>query len=224
MFKRIFLCTISTSVSMCLFSKYTTHKVKKRCPLKVFLAGWYQTLPLGSKIPFLLWYRHSPKLLIQTLWAERITLWAFIIACQGHISCVIDIFEFYNGCLKFCLIFFTNLTILANLAILKNLVILVNMVIYVNMVMLVNHVILLNLVFCWWFWWFLIKCDSGEFRIILFNLVILVFLIISGNLLIQVNLVKIVILVIMGILIVLVNSGDSCKMGYTGNSQESDYF
>ena len=53
---------------------------------------------------------------------------------------------------------------------------------------------------------------------------ILVFLIISGNLLIQVNLVKIVILVIMGILIVLVNSGDSCKMGYSGNSQESDYF
>ena len=125
--------------------------------VKVFLAGWYQTLPLGSKIPFLLWYRHSPKLLIQTLWAERITLWAFIIACQGHISCVIDIFEFYNGCLKFCLIFFTNLTILANLAILKNLVILVNMVIFVNMVMLVNHVILLNLVFFWWFWWSFIK-------------------------------------------------------------------
>ena len=55
--------------------------------------------------------------------------------------------SFYNGCLKFCLIFFTNLTILANLAILKNLVILVNMVIFVNMVMLVNHVILLNLDF-----------------------------------------------------------------------------
>ena len=53
---------------------------------------------------------------------------------------------------------------------------------------------------------------------------ILVFLIISKNLLIQVNLVKIVILVIMGILIVLVNSGDSCKLGYSGNSQESDYF
>ena len=44
------------------------------------------------------------------------------------------------------------------------------------------------------------------------------FLIISRNLLIQVN------LVIMGILIVLVNSGDSCKLGYSGNSQESDYF
>ena len=54
---------------------------------------------------------------------------------------------------------------------------------------------------------------------------ILVFLIISGNLGIQVNLVKIVILVIMGILlIVLVNSGDSCKLGDSGNSQESDYF
>ena len=52
----------------------------------------------------------------------------------------------------------------------------------------------------------------------------LVFLIISRNLLIQVNLVKIVILVIMGILIVLVNSGDSCKLVYSGNSQESDYF
>ena len=43
---------------------------------------------------------------------------------------------------------------------------------------------------------------------------ILVFLIISRNLLIQVNLVKIVILVNMGILMVLVNSGDSCKLGY----------
>ena len=53
---------------------------------------------------------------------------------------------------------------------------------------------------------------------------ILVFLIISRNLLIQVNLVKIVILVIMGILIVLVNSGDSFRLGYSGNSQESDYF
>ena len=54
---------------------------------------------------------------------------------------------------------------------------------------------------------------------------ILVFLIIFRNLLIQVNLVKIVILVIMGtLLIVLVNSGDSCKLGYYGNSQESDYF
>ena len=136
----------------------------QRCPLKVFLAGWHQTLPLGSKISFLLWYRHFSKLLIQRLWAERITLWAFIIACQGHISCVIDIFELWNDCLKFCLNFFTNFTILANLAILKNLVILVNMVIYVNMVMLVNHVILLNLVFFWWFWWFLINllCDSGE--------------------------------------------------------------
>ena len=51
------------------------------------------------------------------------------------------------------------------------------------------------------------------------------FLIISRNLLIQVNLVKIVILVIMEILlIVLVNSGDSCKLGYSGNQQESDYF
>ena len=53
---------------------------------------------------------------------------------------------------------------------------------------------------------------------------ILVFLIISKNLLIQVNLVKIVILVIMGILIVLVNSGDSFRLDCSGNSQESDYF
>ena len=52
----------------------------------------------------------------------------------------------------------------------------------------------------------------------------LVFLIISRNLLIQANLVKIVILVILGILIVLVNSGDSCELGYSGNSKESDYF
>ena len=50
------------------------------------------------------------------------------------------------------------------------------------------------------------------------------FLIISRNLLIQVNLVKIVILVKMGILMVLVNSGDSYKLGDSGNSQESDYF
>ena len=41
---------------------------------------------------------------------------------------------------------------------------------------------------------------------------------------IQVNLVKIVILVNMGILMVLVYSGDSCKLGGSGNSQESDYF
>ena len=53
---------------------------------------------------------------------------------------------------------------------------------------------------------------------------ILVFLIISGNLRIQVNLVKIVILVNMAILIVLVNSGDSFGLSYSGNSQESDYF
>ena len=53
---------------------------------------------------------------------------------------------------------------------------------------------------------------------------ILVFLIISRNLLIQVNLVKIVILVNMGILMILVNSGDFCKLGDSGNSQESDYF
>ena len=66
--------------------------------------------------------------------------------------------------------------------------------------------------------------DYGEFRIILFNLVILFFLIISRNILILVNLVKIVILVNMGILMVLVNSGDSCKLGDSGNSQESDYF
>ena len=52
---------------------------------------------------------------------------------------------------------------------------------------------------------------------------ILVFLIISRNLLIQVNLVKIVILVNMGILMVLIN-GDSRKLGDSGNSQESDYF
>ena len=38
------------------------------------------------------------------------------------------------------------------------------------------------------------------------------------------NLVKIVILVTMGILMALVNSGDSCKLGDSGNSQESDYF
>ena len=60
--------------------------------------------------------------------------------------------------------------------------------------------------------------------LILFNLVILAFLVIFRNLLILVNLVKIVILVIMGILIVLVNSGDFCKLGYSGNSPESNYF
>ena len=91
------------------------------------------------------------------------------------------------------------------------------MVIYVNMVMLVNHLILSNLLINY-------LRDFGEFRIILFDLVILVFLIISRNLLILVNLVKIVILVNMGILMVLVNSGDSCKLGDSGNSQESDYF
>ena len=71
-------------------------------PSKYFLRVGYQTWPLGSKISFLLWYRHFSKLLIQRLWAERITLWAFIIACQGHISCVIDIFGLLNSCLKFC--------------------------------------------------------------------------------------------------------------------------
>ena len=53
---------------------------------------------------------------------------------------------------------------------------------------------------------------------------ILFFLIIYRNILILVNLVKIVNLVTMGILMVLVNSGDSCKLGDSGNSQESDYF
>ena len=55
--------------------------------------------------------------------------------------------------------------------------------------------------------------------LILFNLVILVFLVIFRNLLILVNLVKIVILVNMAILMVLVNSGDSCKLGYSGKSR-----
>ena len=81
------------------------------------------------------------------------SFYTLIIACQGHISGDSIIFEFSNGCLKFCLKHFlqilTILAILDNLAILKNLVILVNMVIYVNLVMLVNHVILLNLVFFW---------------------------------------------------------------------------
>ena len=53
---------------------------------------------------------------------------------------------------------------------------------------------------------------------------ILVFLIIPRNLLIPVILMKIVILMNMWILIVLVYSGDSCKLGDSGNSQESDYF
>ena len=99
-------------------------------------------------------------------WQDHlVSFYTLIIACQGHISGFTIIFEFSNGCLKFCLKHFLQswqfwqliLAILDNLAILKNLVILVNMVIYVNLVMLVNHVILLNLVFFfWWCSWFLI--------------------------------------------------------------------
>ena len=67
------------------------------------------------------------------------SFYMLIIACQGHISGVAVIFEFSNGCLKFCLkLLFYKF---------DDSEIIVNMMIYVNLVMLVNHVILLNLVF-----------------------------------------------------------------------------
>ena len=60
------------------------------------------------------------------------SFYTLIIACQGHISVVTVIFEFSNGCLKFCLkLCFTNLTIQAIMAILNKKMILVNIVIYV---------------------------------------------------------------------------------------------
>ena len=59
------------------------------------------------------------------------SFYTLIIACQGHISIVTAIFEFSNGCLKFCLkLSFTNLTIQAIMAILNKKMILVNIVIY----------------------------------------------------------------------------------------------
>ena len=59
------------------------------------------------------------------------SFYTLIIACQGHISVVTVIFEFSNGCLKFCLkLSFTNLTIQAIMAILDKKMILVNIVIY----------------------------------------------------------------------------------------------
>ena len=97
------------------------------------LGGRYQTLPLVPLSSFLRWYRFFSKVFnLEAIgWEDHlVSFYTLIIACQGHISIVTAIFEFSNGCLKFCLkLSFTNLTIQAIMAILNKKMILVNKVI-----------------------------------------------------------------------------------------------
>ena len=106
----------------------------KFCPPSNLNCGSISNFATGSfKFLFALIQVFSKVFNLEAIgWEDHlVSFYTLIIACQGHISIVTAIFEFSNGCLKFCLkLSFTNLTIQAIMAILNKKMILVNIVIY----------------------------------------------------------------------------------------------